>query len=848
MNPTRRLAAIMFTDIVGYTALMQENEAQALVIRQRHREVFEQYHTQYRGQIVQYYGDGTLSVFDSAVDAVACAQAIQLALQESPRVPLRIGLHTGDVLLSDTEVIGDGVNIASRVESLAIPGSILLSESLYEYIKNQPEFTVRSLGVFGFKNVTKPLEIFALSVPGLAIPDPRKMTGKFDRRFAQGPVAWFQQLPVWAQYVAGFVLFLILAPIIYFPLMQGNLGASPAGEFRDENGDVVRRTLVPRSEVKSVYVTHFTNTTRDTSLEWMTTGIPYALEMEWDQDPYMYNQYDPGETNNFSLKEMLDKAQEMQHARLLTGTYAYTPQKGYEISLSIYLTQSGTVEKSLTYTGKDFFSLLDTLSRDVKLNLGVPGEHLATVADLPVSQYLTSSLPAYKAFAAGLLGTHSIGYYRVGDLEEALRLDSTFAWAARVLGSVYEAYQRSPQKITALSDQAMRHRKRLPGAFEAEIRQFYYSQHGDDAKALELTRLLAETNPQHINYWLIYLQEAVRQEKYQDALKVLEEFKRQQYDPRIYTSIATYCYFSLKQYKKGIELLEPYLRDHPDDNINQLGLGQMYLALGQRDKARKIFEQGALLSPDVTAFGQFIKHLDYIEAGGTSRMVYAPAAIAGEYWNTSYANIRSYLDAEGNDLYMRTGKQYRVRLYPIDSVSYCTAFGTDISLLPDSTGGVRGFRYYQSNEYRGGALKVNEHIQAAFKAFVGPDPAAAAPAIEAALSKRAAPQIIRRMQAHLAWIQMPDYQTRAARYQRMTGTYAYENYQIVIALSGDHLTMQQMATVGNEPVRLYEYGPGQFFMLENLTQTLEAVNEGGRFSTWAMVNSASNRFALKRVR
>ena len=127
---TRRLAAIMFTDIAGYTALMQTDEPKAIALRTRHREVFERQHERYRGQIVQYYGDGTLSVFDSAVDAVACAVAMQREFQQEPVVPLRIGLHTGDILISDTEVIGDGVNLASRVESMAVRGAVLVAESV----------------------------------------------------------------------------------------------------------------------------------------------------------------------------------------------------------------------------------------------------------------------------------------------------------------------------------------------------------------------------------------------------------------------------------------------------------------------------------------------------------------------------------------------------------------------------------------------------------------------------------------------------------------------------------------------------------------------------------------------
>ncbi|MBK9016993.1 MAG: adenylate/guanylate cyclase domain-containing protein [Saprospiraceae bacterium] len=126
-NKARRLAAVMFTDIVGYTALMQQNEALAAEVRTRHREVFDQKHEAHNGEILQYFGDGTLSIFQSGVEAVECAVAIQQALNIGEPVPLRIGLHIGDIVFDGTDIYGDGVNLASRIESMGIAGAILLS-------------------------------------------------------------------------------------------------------------------------------------------------------------------------------------------------------------------------------------------------------------------------------------------------------------------------------------------------------------------------------------------------------------------------------------------------------------------------------------------------------------------------------------------------------------------------------------------------------------------------------------------------------------------------------------------------------------------------------------------------
>ncbi|MEQ8548668.1 MAG: helix-turn-helix domain-containing protein [Cyclobacteriaceae bacterium] len=175
---SRKLAAIMFTDIVGYTALMQRNEQAAARARSRHREVFQKQHSLHQGEIVQYYGDGTLSVFDSAIKAVTCAIEIQKLLQEGDSVQLRIGLHLGDIVFNETEVYGDGVNFASRIESLGTAGSILLSEKVNDEIKNHATILTTSLGHFKLKNIIKPVEVFAISNKGIKVPLPTDLKGK----------------------------------------------------------------------------------------------------------------------------------------------------------------------------------------------------------------------------------------------------------------------------------------------------------------------------------------------------------------------------------------------------------------------------------------------------------------------------------------------------------------------------------------------------------------------------------------------------------------------------------------------------------------------------------------------
>ncbi|MEO0340812.1 MAG: adenylate/guanylate cyclase domain-containing protein, partial [Bacteroidota bacterium] len=162
--------AIMFTDIVGYTKLMGQDEARAAQARTRHRETFNRLHNQHNGEILQYFGDGTLSVFQSGIEAVKCAIAIQQALQSGEIVPLRIGLHIGDIVFDGTEIYGDSVNIAARIESLGIEGAVLLSGKLNAELSNHLYIQTSSLGFFELKNVARPLEIFAVKAKDLQIP------------------------------------------------------------------------------------------------------------------------------------------------------------------------------------------------------------------------------------------------------------------------------------------------------------------------------------------------------------------------------------------------------------------------------------------------------------------------------------------------------------------------------------------------------------------------------------------------------------------------------------------------------------------------------------------------------
>ncbi|MFC1659884.1 adenylate/guanylate cyclase domain-containing protein [Gemmatimonadota bacterium] len=178
---TRQLVAIMFADMVGYTALMQGDEGNARTQRDRHRAILSSAVQRHHGEVLQYYGDGTLSIFASAVEAVQCAVELQLELAGESLIPLRIGVHTGDIVHDADGVFGDGVNVASRIEGLSAPGGVMVSGKVFDEIKNHPSLSAVSVGVVRLKKVEYRLQVFAISNEGLSVPTEGEVRAKAER-------------------------------------------------------------------------------------------------------------------------------------------------------------------------------------------------------------------------------------------------------------------------------------------------------------------------------------------------------------------------------------------------------------------------------------------------------------------------------------------------------------------------------------------------------------------------------------------------------------------------------------------------------------------------------------------
>lgn len=172
----RRLGAIMFTDVVGYSAASSQDEARALRMLEQHRKVLEEVFPKFGGTVVKTMGDGYLVEFLSAVEAVNCAVQVQTNLtefnaarSERERVSVRIGIHVGDIVHSPGDILGDAVNVAARVQTLAEPGGICLTRQVVDQVQGKVDFQMVALGVRELKNIRYPVEVFKVDTSTVAL-------------------------------------------------------------------------------------------------------------------------------------------------------------------------------------------------------------------------------------------------------------------------------------------------------------------------------------------------------------------------------------------------------------------------------------------------------------------------------------------------------------------------------------------------------------------------------------------------------------------------------------------------------------------------------------------------------
>lgn len=417
----RKLAAIMFTDMVGYSALTQKNEALALELLEEHRRLVRPLFPNHGGKEIKTIGDAFLVEFASALEAARCAIEIQktlvnhnVTMAPEKRIQVRIGLHIGDVVYQENDVLGDGVNIASRIEPLAAPGGICLSEDVARQIRNKIELPVLELGRGELKNIRIPVGIYKIVLPWekRRLPVSERWVFKLRQRR--------RALAASALAAAGAVVFIVWIT-----------GSRPVLSFE------------PRDWV---LVTDFENQTGDTLFDKsLTTAFTISMGQS------MYANVYPKSRVNEALKRMkkteVEKIDEVlgQEIAVREGIQAVVVPSitgigdTYRLAARIRDPATGRDVKTeqVKAEGKD--NILDALDKLVEKIRKDLGESLLAISQSskPLAKVTTDSLEALKQYSIAI-EKHRESKFDEAKLyyENALRTDPTFTAAKASLGMI----------------------------------------------------------------------------------------------------------------------------------------------------------------------------------------------------------------------------------------------------------------------------------------------------------------------------------------------------------------------------------------------------------------------------
>jgi len=532
----RLLAAIMFTDMVGYTALMQEDEVRAKALRDRHRQILEEKISEFQGSILQFYGDGTLSMFGSAIEAVRCAIQIQKELQTSPKVPVRIGIHIGDIVYEDQGAYGDGVNITSRIESLAEPGSVFISDKVYDEIHNHPTIRTKSLGKYELKNVIRPIDIYAINCEGLVVPSEAEIKEKVPKSFKSIAVLPFVNMSADKdnEYFSDGITEELLNALTK---IEGLNVTSRTSSFAFKNKNIDIREIGKQLGVTTVLegsVRKAGNKVRITS-QLINTSDGYHI---WSES------YDRNLEDIFEVQDEISKKIAIKLREKLARSQIQTPiVKSYTKNLDAYNEHLKGLHHWNKWSPSEIKQAVEHFKTAIQLDPEFPLSYAslsACYAYLGATGYLKSQIayPKAKTYA-----------------EKAIGLDDNIAESHNSMAMVYLFYEWKWN--------------------DAE-KEFH--------KSLELNPSAAET------YYAYHVYLAAMDRK-KEMLKAIE--KAQLLDPLsplINNSVAQ-VYMALGRLEESAEQFKKILEQDPSFRAALNGLGWVEIRKGNYQKALEIFEE-----------------------------------------------------------------------------------------------------------------------------------------------------------------------------------------------------------------------------------------------------------------
>ncbi len=568
----RQLVAILFTDIVGYTAMMQQNEQHAIGVMKQYTSILEKTVADHQGQILNDYGDGSLCSFSSVTQAMLCALEMQRQFQADLPVPLRIGVHAGEIFFEGKKVMGDGVNVASRIQSLGQANTILFSKEVYDKIKNQPEFKTVSLGMFQFKSVDEPMEVFALANAGLAVPKKEEMTGKLKE---------IQQTSKRKKWLITIAILLLL-PIIFF--LYKTFKHPPAFTGTE----------------RTIAVLPFENIGTDKSEDYLSDGITQDIINNLSRITSLQKVIGWISVRSFkkTTKSITEIADELDVAAILSGTI---DKQGARTKIRAELTEVSTNKilwgDEFEFTGEDILSVQSKLAVQVVNALKA---NLTSEEKIGLTKNYTANPEAYKLYRKGRFFwdqrtkdsyDSAESYYK-----RAIELDPDYALAYVGLADCYTFNQKGLPQTTAIpiaktyAEKALSLDSTLTEAMTtlAFIQSHYdYDYRG----SIPVFNKIIKENP---NYALAHLYLGNVYMAIGDHLTGISEIKKAlALDPLslVYNMVLGRTYFFARKYDSAYTQLEKAIAMNPKFPSSYLVLGNVYLQTGLYQKAIDAFSK-----------------------------------------------------------------------------------------------------------------------------------------------------------------------------------------------------------------------------------------------------------------
>ncbi|MCH8500751.1 MAG: hypothetical protein LAT77_02440 [Aliidiomarina sp.] len=368
MSERRKLCAIMFIDIVGYTSLMSTSEKQAIAAVRQVRHELKGLLPAYHGELIKALGDGYLCIFKSSIEAASCALALQQALDAAP-FQIRIGLHLGDIILAGDDVYGDGVNVAARIESEASAGDIFVSDGIAQALLGHDNFQVLSQGEKRLKNVAKPIEVFRLQgQPVTAAPKPKASA---------------------VQIAVALTVLLGLVILVW-------LNWPPSSIAPNQEPPITTTTTSGKGDLATLAVLPFRNLSHESDSDYFSDGLSEEMILTLSRIDGLRVS---ARTSSFRFRDQSEdplRIAEQLHVRyLLTGSVRRAGER-MRITAELVDTQSGraiwqeSFERTLTTTA--IFDVQDDIA------IAVANEIPDILQLTKVTPRGTESLAAYEAF------------------------------------------------------------------------------------------------------------------------------------------------------------------------------------------------------------------------------------------------------------------------------------------------------------------------------------------------------------------------------------------------------------------------------------------------------------------